>query len=240
MESTQDYSTLLILLGGLSGIALYAEAARVGLRDKGYAIPVWVIGLNFSWAVIHTLLVGKIEGASLPVLIVAVRIALDIVVLYTWFKFGGRHFPENPGEGWFVPWSLLVIVVAFILHSAVIMQFGISPGLAYTAVMQNFVMSLLVIAMLARRKRQKAQSMIIAVAKLSGSLALTILYGVLGAEALDGPNNLLLVIGSLSCLFDLIYIALLSQAKPYEKREKELATIVQQNMTGGEFDAFRS
>lgn len=239
MESTQDYSTLLILLGGLSGIALYAEAARVGLRDKGYAIPVWVIGLNFSWAVIHTLLVGKIEGASLPVLIVAVRIALDIVVLYTWFKFGGRHFPENPGEGWFVPWSLLVIVVAFILHSAVIMQFGISPGLAYTAVMQNFVMSLLFIAMLARRKRRKAQSMIIAVAKLTGSLALTILYGVLGAEALDGPSNLLLVIGSLSCLFDLIYIALLSKAKPYEKNQQQ-PTIVQQNMTGGEFNAFRS
>lgn len=219
MESTQDYSKLLVLLGGLSGIVLYAEAARVGLRDKSYAIPVWAIGLNFSWAIIHTLLAGKIEGASLPVLIIAVRIALDCVVLYTWFKSGGRHFPENPGERWFVPWSLLVIAVSFVLHSAAIMQLGIYPGLASTAFLQNLVMSLLFIAMLARRKRRKAQSMIIAFAKLTGSLASTILYGVLGVETLDGPSDLLLVIGSLCCLFDLIYIALLSQAKPYEKRE---------------------
>jgi len=185
-----DYSNALVLLGGLSGIALYAEAVRVGLRDKGYAIPVWVIGLNFSWAVIHTLLVGKIEGSSLPVVITAARLVLDIAVLYTWFKFGPRHFPENPGERWFVPWSLLVIVVSFVLPSAFIMQFGDYPGLAYTAFMQNLAMSLL-------------------------------------------------FIGSLSCLFDLIYIALLSKAKPYEKNQQQ-PTIVQQNMTGVEFDAFRS
>ena len=219
MESMPDYSNVLVLLGGLSAIALYAEATRVGLRDKGYAIPLWAIGLNFSWAVIHTLLAGKSEGASLSVMIVAVRLVLDIAVLYTWFKFGGRHFPSNPGEGWFVPWSLLVIVVSFVLHTAFIMQFGVAPGLAYTAVLQNLAMSLLFIAMLARRKRRKAQSMIIAVAKLTGSLAPTLLYGVVGVEALGGPNNLLLAIGTMSCLFDLIYIALLSQAKPYEKKE---------------------
>jgi hypothetical protein len=240
MESTQDYSTLLILLGGLSGIVLYAEAVRVGLRDKSYAIPFWAVALNFSWAVMHTFFTGKIEGASLPVVIIAARLVLDIAVLYTWFKFGPRHFPENPGERWFVPWSLLVIVVSFVLPGAFIMQFGDYPGLACTAFMQNLAMSLLFIAMLARRKRRKAQSMIIAVAKLTGSLSMTTLCGVIGLEALDGPNNLLLVIGSLSCLFDLIYIALLSQAKPYGKRGKEQATIVQQNMTGGEFDAFRS
>jgi hypothetical protein len=225
MESIPDYSSLLILVSGLSLITLYAEAVRVGLRDKSYAIPLWAIALNFSWAVMHTFYAGKIEGPSLPVFIIAARLVFDIAVLYTWFKFGARHFPEKPGEGWFVPWSLLVIAVSFVLPGAFIMQFGDYPGLAYAAFLENLAMSLLFIAMLARRKRRKAQSMIIAVAKLTGSLSMTTLYGLLGVEVLGGPNTLLLTIGALSCLFDLIYIALLSQAKPYEKKETESARI---------------
>lgn len=223
MESTPDYSSLLIFLGGLSWITIYAEAVRVGLRDKSYAIPFWAVALNFSWGVLHTFFAGKTEGASLAVAMIALRLVLDMAVLYTWFKFGSRHFPEKPGEGWFVPWSLLVIAVSFALPGAFIMQFGDYPGLAYTAFLENFAMSLLFIAMLARRKRRKAQSMVIAVAKLTNSLSMTTLFGLLGVEVLGGPNNLLLVIGLLSCLFDLIYLALLSQANPYEKRDKENA-----------------
>ena len=238
MESTPVFSTLLIIVSGLSWLTLYGEAVRVGLRDRSYAIPFWVIALNFSWSVLHTILAGRLEGSSLQVVIVAVRLVLDIVVFYTWFSFGVRHFPSNPGGKWFVPWSLLVIAVCFILNGAAILQFGLYQSLAYAAFMQNFAMSLLFIAMLARRKRRKAQSMIIAFAKLCGSLAPTILYGVLGTELFHGPNYLLLAIGILSCLFDLIYIALLSEAKPYEKNQQP-TSIIQRNMTGGEFDAFR-
>ncbi|NTW54727.1 MAG: hypothetical protein HGB15_08220 [Chlorobaculum sp.] len=217
MENTPDFSILLILVGGLSWIILYAEAVRVGLRDKSYAIPFWAVGLNFSWAVIHTFLAGKAEGPSHQVVIIAIRLVLDFFVLYTWFRFGVKHFPSNPGVRWFVPWSLLVLVVTFVLHSAFIMQFGAYQGLAYTAFMQNLAMSLLFIAMLARRKSRKAQSMIIAVAKLTGSLSTTTLFGILDINALHGQNNLLLVIGILCCLFDLTYIALLKQAEPYKK-----------------------
>jgi hypothetical protein len=238
MESMSNYSSFLIILSGLSWIAIYAEAARVGLRDKSYAIPVWAIGLNLSWAVMHTLLVGQVDGPTLPVFIVAVRLELDIVILYTWFKFGAKHFPSNPGEAWFIPWSLLVIAVSFILHSAFILEFGTEHGLAYTAVMQNLVMSMLFIAMLSRRKSKRSQSMIIGMAKLTASLSTTIFYGIVEVEASHGPNYLLLVIGFLSCLFDLIYIALLSQAKPYEKKEHS-TSVVKRNVTGGEFDAFR-
>jgi hypothetical protein len=217
----EEFSILLTLLGSVSWITLYGEAVRVGLRDKSYAIPFWALGLNLSWAVIYTVFAGKIEGPSHQVVLTAVRIVLDILVLYTWFRFGVKHFPSNPGEKWFVPWSLLVIAACFILQGAVILQFGLYQSLAYTAFMQNLAMSLLFIAMLARRKRRKAQSMIIAFAKLTGSLAPTILYGVVGTELFHGPNYLLLTIGILSCLFDMIYIALLSEAKPYEKKESE-------------------
>jgi predicted neutral ceramidase superfamily lipid hydrolase len=238
MESSPIFLNLLIIVGGLSWITLYGEAVRVGLRDKSYAIPLWAIGLNFSWAVIYTIFAGRLEGPSHQVVLTSVRLVLDILIFYTWFRFGVKHFPSNPGEQWFVQWSLLVIAVCFILQGGVILQFGLYSSLAYMAFLQNLAMSLLFIAMLARRKRRKAQSMVIAYAKLTGSLAPTILYGVLGTALFHGPNYLLLVIGILSCLFDLIYISLLSKAKPYEKKE-QTTTIIQRNMTGGEFDAFR-
>jgi len=221
MESMQDYAYLLIFIGGVSWLTIYAEAVRVGLRDNSYALPLWAVGLSFSWELIHTFLIGRAEGASFQVVIVGIRALLAIAVLSTWFKFGVKHFPSKPGESWFVPWSLLVIVVSFVLHSAFVMQFGVSPGLAYSAALQILAMSLLFISMLTRRKTRRGQSMIIAVAKLTASLALTIHFGVLGVEALGGPNNLILTIGTLSCLFDLIYLLLLSDAKPYEKREQE-------------------
>jgi hypothetical protein len=219
MESISPFSTPLIVLGSLCWITVYAEAVRVGLRDKSYAIPIWVIGLNFSWDVIYCFLAWRFEGQSPQAIIFTIRFFLDILVLYTWFSFGRKHFPANPGESWFVPWSLLVIVAAFALQIAFIMQVGIYPGRAYAAFLQNLVMPLLLIAMLARRKRRKGQSMIIAAAKLTGTLALTIPFGILGTDEFKGPNNLLLVIGILSCLFDVIYLSLLSQADPYEKKE---------------------
>ena len=36
----------------------------------------------------------------------------------------------------------------------------------------------------------------------------------------------------------MIYIALPSEAKPYEKKE-QATTVLQRDLTGGEFDAFR-
>ena len=47
--------------------------------------------------------------------------------------------------------------------------------------------------------------------KWLGTLAPTILFGLLGGEGMTGPNSFILVIGLLCSVFDLIYIALLTQ-----------------------------
>ncbi|HEY5222228.1 MAG TPA: hypothetical protein VIJ18_04135, partial [Microbacteriaceae bacterium] len=77
----------------------------------------------------------------------------------------------------------------------------------YSAFLQNLLMSGLFIAMLVVRRGARGQSMVIAIAKWLGTLAPTILIGVLG--------NLpfIIGIGLLCSVFDLIYIGMLWSAK---------------------------
>ena len=79
-------------------------------------------------------------------------------------------------------------------------------------------MSVLFIGMLVNRGNSEGQSLTIAVSKWLGTLAPTILFGVLGGEHMNGPNTLILVAGSFCSLFDIIYIWMLLRTKVVEKR----------------------
>ncbi|HEY5500264.1 MAG TPA: hypothetical protein VIK20_07775, partial [Bacteroidales bacterium] len=65
------------------------------------------------------------------------------------------------------------------------------------------------IAMYAQRHGSEGQSLNIAINKFIGTLAPTILVGVIGLEAFGRPNYFILVIGIATAVFDLIYIGLL-------------------------------
>lgn len=73
----------------------------------------------------------------------------------------------------------------------------------YSAFLQNLLMSVLFIAMYVRRGGIKGQSLLLAAAKWIGTLAPTILMGVLTL------NWVVLVCGIFCSVFDMIYIGLL-------------------------------
>jgi hypothetical protein len=100
-----------------------------------------------------------------------------------------------------------VLITSFSIEYAFIRQFGLSLGAAYSAFLQNLLMSVLFIHMYVRRGGSEGQSVSIAVSKWIGTLAPTIHYGVL-----DGGNLLVLVAGAFCTLFDLVYIGLLVRA----------------------------
>ena len=106
-----------------------------------------------------------------------------------------------------------MIITAFACQFALIWQFGFEWAEGYSAFLQNLVMSLLFLSMFVARRGAEGQSMTIAVAKCIGTLAPTILFGVIK----DVP--LVLVIGALCFVFDLIYIGLL-----YWGRSQRLTT----------------
>ncbi len=212
-----ELSNFLLVLSGICWMSVYVEAIRVGFRDRTCAMPFWALALNLAWEFLHTFYTFRLEGASVQAVINALWTIFDIIVLYTWFRFGNRRFSGMLGKACLIAWNILAIAVAFSLQYGFVLEFGIYPGRAYAAFLQNLLMSVLFIDMLARRGSGEGQSMIIATCKWIGTLAPTILFGVLGTAAFNGSNRLILLAGSLCCLFDLIYIAMLARVNSIER-----------------------
>jgi hypothetical protein len=195
----------LTILSGLAWTIVYAEGIRLGFRDRTYAIPLAALGLNFAWEWIYGIhgLSGPITAQAVINLIWALA---DVVIVYTFFRFGRAEFPTLT-RSLFVGWGLLVIGVSFGVQLLLIGEFGVNDAARYSAFLQNLLMSGLFIAMLVARGGLRGQSLVIAVAKWIGTLAPTILFGALHRSAL------ILGLGMLCSVLDLIYIGMILLAK---------------------------
>jgi hypothetical protein len=196
----------LTVTSGLAWTIVYIEAIRLGFIQKTYAMPVAVLGLNIAWETIYGIhgLTETIDAQSVINLLWA---AADLVIVYTFFRFGRAELPKFVTRPLFIGWGVVIFATAYAVQALFIAEFGWMDGARYSAFLQNLLMSGLFIAMLVARRGARGQSMIIAVAKWLGTLAPTILIGVLG--------NLPFIvgIGLLCSVFDLIYIGMLWWAK---------------------------
>jgi hypothetical protein len=141
----------------------------------------------------------------------AIWFALDLGILYTYFKYGRKYFPRNAPAGAFAGWSIIGIITALGIEYAFIKEFGVAAGAGYSAFLQNLLMSILFIDMFIRRGSDQGQSLYLAINKWLGTLAPTVLYGFLGEGGFPSGSFLILVLGILCSVFDLIYIWLLSK-----------------------------
>lgn len=218
---------ILTIISGLCWTVVYIDGIRVGMRDKSYAIPFYALALNFAWELLYTILGFRTEGTTVQNVINAVWFTFDIGILYTYFRFGRRDFgwslrrevsrdqpPAGAGGAEFIAWSVLGLITAFAVQYAFRREFGIGKGASYSAFSQNLLMSVLFIAMLARRGSREGQSLTIAVNKWIGTLAPTILYGALGQGDFPRGSFLILTLGFFCSVFDLVYIWLLARVKP--------------------------
>jgi hypothetical protein len=74
-------------------------------------------------------------------------------------------------------------------------EFGVRVGVGYSAFLQNLLMSVLFIDMFVKRGGREGQSLTIAVNKWIGTLAPTILFGVLGNGGFPSGSFLILTLG---------------------------------------------
>lgn len=195
----------LTVLSGLAWTIVYAEGIRLGFRDRTYAIPIAALGLNFAWEWIYGIhgLSGPINAQAVINLVWALA---DVVIVYTFFRFGRAEFPTLT-RSLFVGWGLLVLGVSFAVQLLLIGEFGVNDAARYSAFLQNLLMSGLFIAMLVVRGGLRGQSLVIAVAKWIGTLAPTILFGALHRSAL------ILGLGLMCSVLDLIYIGLILRTR---------------------------
>jgi hypothetical protein len=195
----------LTVLSGLAWTVVYVECIRVGLRDRTYAMPLAALGLNIAWESTYAVH-GLTGGIGAQPVINLVWALLDVIIVYTFFRFGRAEFPTLSGP-LFVGWGVLIFASSYAVQWLFIGQFGWLDAAKYSAFLQNLLMSGLFIAMLVARRGTRGQSMLIAVPKWIGTLAPTIAIGVYE------HSPFVVGIGVLCSVFDLVYIFLLRNAQ---------------------------
>ncbi|MCU1583474.1 MAG: hypothetical protein JWM49_30 [Microbacteriaceae bacterium] len=198
-----------LFLTALSGIAwtiVYIDSIRVGFRQRTYAMPVAALGLNIAWESTYAIH-GLTTGISAQGVINVVWALADLVIVYTFFRFGRSELPKFVSKPMFVGWGVLVFAASFAVQWLFIGHFDWMKAAQYSAFLQNLLMSGLFIALFVARRGSRGQTLLIAIAKWIGTLAPTILLGAIGG------SGFILGIGILCSVFDLVYIGLLVWAK---------------------------
>ncbi|MFJ3880578.1 hypothetical protein ACIPW5_24335 [Streptomyces sp. NPDC090077] len=193
---------ILTLLSGIAWTVVYVEAIRVGLRDRTYAMPVAALALNFAWEVVYAAH-DIATGLSPQGVVNVVWGVADAVILSTYLRHGRAELPAFVTRPLFAAWSALVLGTGFAVQLLFVAHFGTHDASRYSAFLQNLLMSGLFIGMYAARRGPRGQSPLIAVAKWLGTLAPTVLFGVIER------NGFVLGLGALCSVFDLVYIGLL-------------------------------
>lgn len=201
----------LTLLSGICWSIVYIELIRKGFKDKTYGMPLFALGLNFAWELIYSVDEIVLGAASIQGWVNLVWAVLDAIIVYTYFKYGREYFPEK-GKKYFVPFSILAFASCFVMQFAFYFHFegGVLAG-EYSAFAQNAAMSILFITMLFNRGNTRGQTVLMAVAKWIGTLAPTILMGIL-----QEFNIYIILMGVVCSVFDIMYIVVLRKWKKTE------------------------
>ena len=212
--------TFLTILSGLGWIIVYEECIRLGFKQKSYAMPLFALGLNFAWELIYTVsdiffeAHGPLVGMTIVQTIAnAAWVLLDVVILITYLLYGKKEWPKTMNPKLFYPWVSLVLVCCFSLQIVFIVEFDFEMAAQYSAFLQNLLISVLFISLYIRRGNMEGQSLLLAVSKWIGTLAPTILMGIMTY------NIIVLVTGIFCSVFDIIYIVLLLIEKNKSKKE---------------------
>jgi hypothetical protein len=196
----------LTLLSGVAWTVVYVVAIRIGFQQRTYAIPAVALALNIAWESIYGIR-GLATDASVQTFINLAWAAADVVIVYTFLRYGRRELPDFVSRPMFVVWSVVIFATTYVVQWLFVVEFGWAEAPKYSAFLQNLLMSCLFIAMFVARQGSRGQSIVIAVAKWIGTLAPTIVFGILAGSAF------ILGVGLLCSVFDLAYLALLLWAR---------------------------
>jgi len=169
-------------------------------------MPFIALALNFTWEALHSYLGLKNDISNIQTWIILIWFILDTVIVCTYLIYGKKYFPKQSSKLYFTPWTIIIFLMSFVLQYCFILEFG-NIGKIYSAFIQNLIMSILFINMIVNRTTTAGQSLTIAINKCIGTLALTILFGVIGG------SKLILALGIFCSVFDILYIYFLNSVK---------------------------
>jgi hypothetical protein len=193
----------LTLLSGVAWTVVYVFAIRIGFQQRTYAIPAAALALNIAWETIYASRGLATADVSVQTFVNVAWAVADVLIVYTYLRYGRRELPAFVSRPLFVGWSILIFITAYIVQWLFVIEFGWVDAPKYAAFLQNLLMSILFIAIFVARRGPRGQSIVIAVAKWIGTLAPTIAFGALAG------SMFILGLGILCSVFDLAYLGLL-------------------------------
>jgi hypothetical protein len=197
-------SLFLTALSGVAWTIVYIASIRIGFKQQTYAMPIAALGLNIAWEWIYS--IHDLVTAPGPQGYVNLVWAMaDVVILYTFFRYGRAELPAFVSRPVFIAWGVAILAASVAIQLLFIGEFGLVDMRAaqYSAFLQNLLMSGLFIAMFVARRGARGQSLTIGLAKWIGTLAPTLVFGAIR------HSPFILGMGILCSVFDLAYIALL-------------------------------
>lgn len=204
---------MLAIISGLCWTLVYVESLRVSLRDRTYAMPVFALGLNMAWEVLYAvdgLAHWERYGAfgQVQTTVNVVWALFDVALVWAFFRFGTHAWPQL-GRSLVILMGVSALVVGAVVQGVLFAEFGPRDAPVYAAFAQNLLMSVLFVDMLLRRGGPAGQSLVIAYAKLVGTLAATVSIGFL-----SGFDPYPAILGLLCLAFDVLYVLALHSVTP--------------------------
>ena len=124
---------ILKLSSGICWSIVYLALIYNGFKYKSYGIPLLALGLNFGWEYFYSFYKLDQANISLQHWINIFWFVLDAIIVFQYFKYGRQYFTKNVNQNLFVPWSVLVFIICFIIEYMFLLEFGRSSGAKYAA-----------------------------------------------------------------------------------------------------------
>ncbi len=203
---------VLVVISGLCWSMVYINSIRTGFRQKTYCMPIFALGLNIAWEGIYAYYEVLGRGSiSIQGIANTAWFFLDIVLLYTYFRFGKSDCETEMEKKWQIPFGILVLLISITIQVLFIYEFGDQQAEIYSAYLQNIAMSAAYLYLLNRRRGSKGQTKTIAICKWIGTLAPT-LIGVIES------NAFIVITGIICFVLDGLYFYFLSYVQERESR----------------------
>ncbi len=210
-----DIVSVFQLAAGVFWSATYVLIIFKGFRDKTPGMPMIAMCANLCWEFIFSFIYphGGLQGR-----LDMIWLALDMVLLMQYVKYGRDEFSRSLPVEYFYPTLLLALALSFAIISASVPELNDPLG-KYAAFAQNLMMSILFISMLRRRGSTRGQSVYIALFKMIGSLIPAVGF------YLYLRSDLVTALTAATLLFDLIYFWMIFKQQRMEMRQPKSVTI---------------
>ena len=212
MESTELLSLLVAATMGLSWTIVYLLVIYRSFKDKQCGMPSVAMAFNLSWEFLYSFLFYDAQS-NLQLWINRVWFVFDVLIFVAFLLYGAKQW-NKLYQKFFVPYTVSIVLSACLLLYFLQLDFGDS-AITYSAFTMNVLMSWMFINMFLKQQDLKGQAFGIAVFKMLGTAAATIIL-------FQRYSQFLQIMGVLCFILDMIYLILM--ADRYKKLNLHLIT----------------